>query len=142
MPTPAKPYLGAIIYIIWDAILVPMEQAHVLNRMSKTRRPKVRAVESLIGHLLSLSFSFGKVFLGITRSLSRWAVDRLPKGQAEIPHHSTKSKHAETHGSCNSGKEHSSVDRARNLSGVHRLDTPSCIQMRRALLGSLLGSVD
>lgn len=97
-PAQVKPYLGAIIDTDKGVMLVPVEkQAHVLKLIShilQTRRPTVRAVESLVGHLLSLRFSFGKLSLAMTRSLSRWAVDRLPKGSGRDSHHSMTAKNA------------------------------------------------
>lgn len=74
-------FLGAIVDTAKGAMFVPAEKRErvlqLINYAVTARRTKIREIECLVGHLLSLSFSFGPISIMMTRSTAMWIADML-----------------------------------------------------------------
>jgi hypothetical protein len=75
-PAHSKEYLGALVDTQAGILTVPTEKLSNLRSMIesalKPRRCKVRHIASIVGHVMSMSYSYGKLSLLMTRQLAIW----------------------------------------------------------------------
>lgn len=82
-PTPLqrKQYIGAEVDTIRGALLIPTDKKQrllaLLDQVLDAKRTSVRAVERVVGHIMSLSFSFGTISMLESRELARWSSSML-----------------------------------------------------------------
>ncbi|GIL68348.1 hypothetical protein Vafri_21552 [Volvox africanus] len=93
IPAQQFKYLGAIVDTVTGTITVPDEKRAAVMKnintlLANTRRCQVHAITSLVGTILSMSYSFGDIFVLMTRCMTMWVNRALADAhtfQSHIP---------------------------------------------------------